>query len=91
MSQPYYGGMRHIHTAPGIFDQACGEIRSLNEDETRQVIEFIGRLKAERKPRQREVGTAEAVLSHQGKFSFNEGERERLLAMILEVRQVGIR
>jgi len=91
MSLPYYGGMRHIHVTPGSVDQACGEIRRLTEEEIEKVLEFVGRLKAERKPPDESIGTAEALVRHVGRFSFNEGERETLLSMVLEAREAGTR
>ncbi|MBI2844357.1 MAG: hypothetical protein HYX78_13230 [Armatimonadetes bacterium] len=91
MSLPYYGGMRHIHVTPGSFDQACGEIRNLSDAEVQKVLEFIGRLKAERRPSDETAGTADALLRHAGRFSFNEGERERLLSAVIEMREVAER
>lgn len=92
MSLPYYGGMRHIHTTPGSFDQACGEIRRLSDVGVEKVLEFITRLKAEqREESDRVVGSAELLPRHAGKFSFNEGERAALLKMVLEAREVGLK
>ena len=89
MSLPYYGGMRHIHVTPGSFDQACGEIRNLRDGEVEKVLEFIARLKVERQPVDETVGTPDRLLRHVGKFSFNEGERDALLSMVIDMREAG--
>jgi len=92
MSLPYYGGMRHIHITPGCSDQACGEIRKLSEDEIGKVMEFIGRLKAERKGKdEKAVGSPGLVVRHAGRFSFNEDEIDNLLKMVLKAREVGLK
>lgn len=92
MSLPYYGGMRHINITPGSFDQACGEIRNMREDEVGKVMEFISRLKAERRDGDKKaVGSSGLISRHVGRFSFNEGERENLLKMALEAREVGLK
>lgn len=91
MSLPYLGGMRHINTLPGSFNQACGEIRSMSDEEVLEVLELIYRIKAKRRQPDETTGTPEALLRHVGKFSFNDGERDQLLAMVLEAREVGIR
>ncbi len=92
MSQPYIGGMRHIHITPGTFDQACGEIRNLRDDtEVARVLDFIAKLKSERGPEENGKGKSKPLLRHVGRFSFNEGEREALLDMVLRVREEGTR
>ena len=92
MSLPYIGGMRHIHITPGTFDQACGEIRNLRDDsEAARVLEFIARLKAERRAEEDDRGTPAALLRHVGRFSFNDAERERLLDVVLRAREEGMK
>ena len=91
MSMPYYGGMRHIHITPGRYDQACGEIRNLKDDEVEKVLSYIGEVKATRTARSQTIGSADAIVRHAGKFSFNQGERETLLSMVLRSREVGLR
>lgn len=90
MSLPYYGGMRHIHTVPGSFDQACGEIRNMNDQEVNEVLDLIYRIKARKRSVNGEVGSPERVVRHVGKFSFNEGERANLLSMVLRAREEGV-
>lgn len=91
MSLPSVGGMRHIHVTPGSVDQACGEVRNLREDEVTRVLEFISRVKSERKPAEEQLGDPKIIVRHVGRFSFNEGERERLLDMVLAARREGVR
>lgn len=87
MSKPYYGGMRHIHTLAGIFDQARGEIANLkDESEVEKVLECIARVKAVRKQPQDAVGRPDSILRHVGKFSFNDGELKELLDIVISER-----
>ncbi|MEN6519919.1 MAG: hypothetical protein ABFD46_02045 [Armatimonadota bacterium] len=88
MSLPYYGGMRHIHTTSDRFDQACGEIRRLSDEDVGRVLEFIYGLKRERGDvTGKAAGNPELLVGHAGKFSFNAGETETLLKMVLEARE----
>jgi hypothetical protein len=89
MSMPYYGGMRHIHVIPGIRDQACGEIRNLTDEEVEKILSYIGEVKSARTTKDEITGSADAIMRHIGKFSFNEGELEALLSMVLRSREAG--
>ena len=91
MSLPYIGGMRHIHVTPGSVDQACGELRNLRDDEVPKVLDYISRLKSERRVEEDRVGDPSILMRHAGRFSFNEGEREALLEMVMQAREVGLK
>lgn len=88
MSLPYLGGMRHINILPGSVDQACGEIRNMSDTEIQDVMDYITRIKSDRKPADTLRGTPEGLMRHINRFSFNEGERDGLLAMVLKKREV---
>ncbi len=90
MSLPFYGGMRHINIVPGAVDQVCGQIRELREADLNKVAEFVGQLKDQPTDNNGRRGSAKALLEHAGKFSFNEGEREILLSMVLDARKAGV-
>lgn len=91
MSLPYYGGMRHINVVPGSVDQACGEIRNLSDSEIKKVLDFIVDVKSDRQPEDTSFGSVEALMRHINTFSFNEGEPDELLEMVLKLREVGTR
>jgi hypothetical protein len=91
MSLPYIGGMRHINVLPGSVDQACGEVRNLREDEIPKVLDFISRVKSERGTEENPAGDPKLLTRHVGRFSFNEGERQKLLDMALQAREGGVR
>ena len=83
------GGLKHIDVISGQADQACGEIRRLRPDEIERVLNFIYSLLAQRSATHEESGKPERLLEHQGRFSFNEGEREKLLDDLRNLRGGG--
>jgi len=72
-------GLKHIDLTAGRADQACGEIRGLTPDEVEQTLEFIYSLTAQRQTCGADLGRPEKLLEHRNRWSFNEGERVRLL------------
>jgi hypothetical protein len=83
------GGLKHMDVAQGQADQACGEIRKLRETEVEQVLSFITGLVAQRDPSAQDLGKPERLLEHQSAFSFNEGERAKLLQELATLRNGG--
>jgi hypothetical protein len=78
-------GMKHMDVEQGQVDQACGEIRRLHPDEVEKTLSFIQSVVAQRRETE-ELGKPERLLEQQGKWSFNEGERARLLDELRRLR-----
>jgi len=83
------GGLRHVATELGKVDQVCGELRSLSNEELNEVLGFIAEIKSRRREGESKpkAGTVEALLSHTNRWSFDEGEREPLLAAVRRIRE----
>ena len=80
-------GLKHVDVAQGQADQACGEIRRMGADEVEKTLRFISALVAERGGRTASEGKPERLLQHRGKWSFNEGERAKLLEDLARMRR----
>ncbi|MDO8683220.1 MAG: hypothetical protein Q7N50_07040 [Armatimonadota bacterium] len=81
-------GLKHMDVVPGQVDQACGELRRLMPDEVEKTLNFIYSLVAQRHESV-ELGRPEKLLEQQNKWSFNEGERARLLDELRRMRGGG--
>lgn len=86
------GGMRHIGVAAGLPDQVCGEIRNLDEKSLNQVLQLIGKLKQQQRGTKppADLATADVLKRHVKTWSFNEGERDKLVGEVYKLRE-GVR
>jgi hypothetical protein len=80
-------GLKHVAIVPGQIDQACGEIRRLRPDEIEKTLNFIYSLVAQRQETTEEPGKPEDLLEQQNRWTFNEGERARLLDELRRMRR----
>ncbi|MDO8589490.1 MAG: hypothetical protein Q7T82_20905 [Armatimonadota bacterium] len=80
-------GLKHMDVVPGQADQACGEIRRMTADEVEKTLSFILSLVAGRRQGETRTGKPERLLLHLNKWSFNEGERAKLLEELARMRR----
>lgn len=80
-------GLKHMDVLQGRADQVCGEIQRMAPDEVEKTYDFISSVITARRGAQRVAGSPEKLLEHQGKWTFNEGERVRLLEELARMRR----
>ncbi len=73
-------------TKERLLDRLVETARELPEDKLIEVVDFAGYLQSQYSRRQPERGSPEAILKHVGKFHFEPGELDQLLAEIEQMR-----
>lgn len=73
-------------TKERLLDRLAETARELPEDKLIEVVDFAGYLRSQYSQRQPERGSPEAILRHAGRFHFEPGELDQLLAEIEQMR-----
>ncbi|RMF26415.1 MAG: hypothetical protein D6759_19710 [Chloroflexi bacterium] len=73
-----------------LLDRLLETARALPEEKLSAVVDFADYLQHQQRRRKPERGSAEAILQHAGKFQFEPGELDRLLAEIEQMREMDL-
>jgi hypothetical protein len=73
-------------TKERLLDQLVETARELPKDKLLEILDFAGYLQSRYGQRRPERGSPEAILKHAGKFQFEPGELDQLLAEIEQMR-----